>query len=156
MNDIAANLNTQEIVIDEVFPHTPTAIWKVLASGELMNRWLMAQTGFEPVQGNNFSFQTPPTDDWDGVIRCQILEIIPNERLVYSWKSGAQTSAGYVPRLDTIVTWTLTRHDGGTRLRLVHSGFVLPKNEAVFKNINAGWSKIIPKLIAIAAEQSQI
>jgi uncharacterized protein YndB with AHSA1/START domain len=155
MTIAASKQTTQDIVIDEIFPHAPSTIWKALASGELMNRWLMPQTGFEPVQGSHFSFQTQATDDWDGMIRCQILEIVPNERLVYSWRSGMQTAAGYVSRLDTIVTWTLTRHDAGTRLRLVHSGFVLPKNEAVFKNINAGWSKVIPKMIAIAAEQTQ-
>ncbi|MGL4490038.1 MAG: SRPBCC family protein [Rhizobiaceae bacterium] len=152
MSEAAANTETQDILIDDVLPNAPSAIWKALASGELINRWLMPQIGFEPVAGNTFSFQTPPTDDWDGVIHCQILEIIPNERLSYSWKSGMQTAAGYVPRLDTIVTWTLAKHDAGTRLRLVHSGFVLPKNAAVFKNVNAGWSKIIPKMIAIAAD----
>ena len=155
MNDPAAEILTQDIVIDEVFPHAPSVIWQALASGELINRWLMPQTGFEPKLGCSFSFQTPPTDDWDGVIRCQIVEIIPGERLAFSWKSGTETKAGYAPRLDTVVTWTLAIHDGGTRLRLVHSGFVLPRNETVFKNVNAGWSKIIPRMIAIAAEQAQ-
>ncbi len=154
MTHAAMHPTTHDIVLDEVIPHSPAALWKALASGDLINRWLMVQKGFEPVKGNTFSFQTPPADDWDGVIHCEILDILPNERLVYSWKSGVQTSNGYVPRLDTLVTWTLTKHEGGTRLRLVHSGFALPKDEAIFKNINAGWPRIIPKLIALVAEQS--
>ena len=105
--------------------------------------------------GNRFSFQTPPSDDWDGVIRCEVLEVVPNERLTYSWKSGVTSDTGYIPRLDTVVTWTLTRHDGGTSVHLVHSGFVLPRNEAVFRNINAGWSRLLPKMAAVAAEQPQ-
>jgi uncharacterized protein YndB with AHSA1/START domain len=154
MNDAALKSSTQEIVVDEVFPHTPETIWKVLTTGELINRWLMPTTGWEPVKGTHFSFPTKPDGEWDGVIRCQVLEVTPNERLVYTWKSGYETNAGYVSRLDTIVTWTLTRSDGGTRLRLVHSGFVMPKNASVFQNINEGWSKVIVKMIAIAAEEA--
>ena len=117
-------------------------------------RWLMSPKGFEPVKGNHFSFHTPPDGEWDGVIHCEVLEIVPNERLVYTWKSGHESNGVYVSRLDTLVTWTLARHDGGTRLRLVHSGFVMPKNMSMFQNINAGWSKVVPKLIAIVAEQA--
>lgn len=156
MNEAFLQQTTQDIVIDEVFPHAPSAIWHALSSGELMNRWLMTQTGFEPVKGASFSFQTPAEADWDGVIHCEVLKAEPNECLSYSWKSGIQTASGYVPRLDTIVTWTLTRHDLGTRLRIVHSGFVMPRNESVFKNVNAGWSVVVPKMIAIAAEAAGV
>lgn len=40
MNDAALKSDTQDIVVDEVFPHAPEAVWKVLTTGELMNRWL--------------------------------------------------------------------------------------------------------------------
>jgi uncharacterized protein YndB with AHSA1/START domain len=154
MNDTSLKQAMQDIVIDDVFPHAPATIWRALTTGNLMDRWLMAQKGFEAVKGNAFSFQTPPDGDWDGKIYCQVLEVEPNKRLSYSWKSGVQTAAGYVSRLDTVVTWTLSKHDSGTRLRIVHSGFVMPKNESVFKNVNAGWSVVLPKLIAVAAELS--
>jgi uncharacterized protein YndB with AHSA1/START domain len=154
MSDVVQNQDTHDIVIDEVFPHAPAAIWKALTSGDLINRWLMTQKGFAPVLGNKFSFQTPPSDDWDGVIHCEILELQPNHRLSYSWKSGVETAAGYVARLDTVVAWTLTAHDSGTRLQLVHSGFVMPKNETTFKNISSGWPRIIPKLIALVADNA--
>lgn len=38
MNDSALKPATQEIVVDEVFPHAPETIWKTLTSGELMGR----------------------------------------------------------------------------------------------------------------------
>ncbi|MBC7017824.1 SRPBCC domain-containing protein, partial [Salmonella enterica subsp. enterica serovar Enteritidis] len=51
MNDIAQNPATQEIVVDEVFPHAPETIWKALTNGELIARWMMSPTGFAPVEG---------------------------------------------------------------------------------------------------------
>ena len=153
MNAAALKLDTQDIVVDEVFPHAPETIWKTLTTGELMSRWIMAPTGFEPVKGKRFTFQTTPGGAWDGIIHCQVLEAAPNERLVYAWKSGHAGNVGYGAPLDTVVTWTLTRTENGTRLRLVHSGFVTPKNDTAFRSMSEGWPKVLRKLDAIAAEQ---
>ena len=154
MTEAAMKFNTQDIVVEEVFPHAPEAIWKTLTTGELIGRWLMPTTGFEAVKGKRFTFQTTPAGAWDGIIQCQVLEVMPNERLVYTWKSGHEENVGYGAALDTVVTWTLSKVANGTRLRLVHSGFVLPKNDTAFKNLSDGWKKVVRNLETIAAEQA--
>jgi uncharacterized protein YndB with AHSA1/START domain len=154
MNDAALKSGTQDIVVDEVFPHAPETIWKTLTTGALMARWLaMTPTGFEPVKGKKFTYQTTPGGAWDGVIHCEVLEAIANERLVYSWKSGHAENVGYGAALNTVVTFTLSRVENGTRLRLVHAGFVLPRNELAFKNMGDGWKKVVPTIGAMAGEQ---
>ena len=154
MNDAASKFDTQDIVVDEVFPHAPETIWRTLTTGELVGRWLlMTPTGFEPVEGKRFTFQTTPAGAWDGLIHCQVLEVMPNERLAFAWKGGHESNVGYGSRLDTVVTFTLSRVENGTRLRLVHSGFVRPKNDTAFKNMSEGWKKVVRNLDAIAAEQ---
>ena len=40
MNDAALKGDTQDIVVDEVFPHAPETIWKALTTGELIARWI--------------------------------------------------------------------------------------------------------------------
>jgi uncharacterized protein YndB with AHSA1/START domain len=153
MTDAAMILDTQDIVVEEVFPHAPETIWKTLTTGDLIGRWLMKPTGFEPVKGARFTFQTTPAGVWDGVIHCQVLEVTPNERFVFAWKGGHEGNVGYGSRLDTVVTFTLSRVENGTRLRLVHSGFVLPNNETAFKNMGDGWKKVVPRIGAMAGEQ---
>jgi uncharacterized protein YndB with AHSA1/START domain len=154
MTDAALKSGTQDIVVDEVFPHAPETIWKTLTNGVLMARWLrMTPTGFEPVEGKRFTYQTTPGGAWDGVIHCEVLEATANERLVYRWKSGHAENVGYGASLDTVVTFTLSKAERGTRLRLVHSGFVLPRNEMAFKNMGDGWKKVVPTIGAIAGEQ---
>ena len=154
MSDAALKSDAQDIVVEEVFPHAPETVWKVLTSGELMGRWLgMTPIEFEPMKGKPFVLKTTPAGAWDGFIRCQVLEVKPNERLVYTWRSGHEGNVGYGSKLDTIVTFTLARVDSGTRLRLVHSGFVLPKNDSAFKNMSGGWKKVVQRIDAIAAEQ---
>ncbi|MNL72011.1 hypothetical protein D3C87_1972520 [compost metagenome] len=82
-----------------------------------------------------------------------MLEVIPNERFVYAWKGGHDGNAGYGSRLDTVVTWTLSRVDSGTRLRLIHSGFVTPRNDTAFKNMSEGWKKVLTRIGAVTEGQ---
>ncbi|MBY3262672.1 SRPBCC domain-containing protein [Rhizobium laguerreae] len=154
MNDAALKHDTQEIVVDEVFPHRPETLWKTLTTADLMGRWLMIPTGFEPIEGNHFTYQTTPAGDWDGTIHCQVLEVTPNERLTYAWKGGHEGNAGYGSPLDTVVTFILSKVENGTRLRLIHSGFVLPKNETAFEKMGEGWKKVVKNIGAIADEKN--
>jgi uncharacterized protein YndB with AHSA1/START domain len=150
----APKLALQDIVVDEVFPHARETIWKTLTTGTLIARWIaMAPTGFAPVKGTRFTFQTKPAGAWDGVIHCEVLEAIPNERLAFSWKSGHEGNVGYGSRLETVVTFTLSRVENGTRLRLVHSGFALPKNDTAFRNMSEGWKQVVPRIGTITDEQ---
>lgn len=158
MNDAALKSDRQDsdhqdIVIDEVLPHAPETIWKALTTGELIARWLMAPTGFEPVTGKRFTYQTTPAGAWDGTIHCQVLEVMPNQRLAYAWKGGHEANVGYGAPLSTVVTWTLSRTETGTRVRLVHSGFITPRNDTAFKSMGEGWKKVVRNLDTIAREQ---
>jgi hypothetical protein len=64
----------------------------------------------------------------------------------YAWKGGHEGNVGYGSRLDTVVTFILSKVENGTRLRLVHSGFVLPKNDSAFKNMSEGWKKVVQNI----------
>ena len=152
MTDAALKPDTQDIVVDEVLPHAPETIWKTLTTGELIGRWMMAPTGFEPVEGKHFTFQTRAAGAWDGVIHCQVLEVMPNKRLVYAWKGGHEGNVGYGSPLDTVVTWILSRVENGTRLRLVHSGFVTPKNDSALKTMGEGWKNVVHNIGEIAGK----
>jgi uncharacterized protein YndB with AHSA1/START domain len=156
MNDAALACDTQDIVVDEVFPHAPEIIWKTLTTGDLIGRWMMAPTGFEAVVGKRFTFQTTPAGAWDGTIACQVLEVKPNERLAYRWQGGDAGNVGYGSLLDTVVTWTLTPVPGGTRLRLVHAGFVTPRNESAYKAMGEGWKKVMRNVGDIAGLQGEL
>jgi uncharacterized protein YndB with AHSA1/START domain len=155
MNEAIRKFDTQEIVVEEVFPHAPATIWKTLTTGELIGRWLgMTPAGFEAVKGTRFTFQTTPAGPWDGVIRCEVLEVTRDQRFSFSWKGGDESNTQYGSRLDTTVTLSLAKVDGGTKLRLVHSGFVTPKNDTAFRNMSDGWKKVVGRIGAMSGEMS--
>jgi uncharacterized protein YndB with AHSA1/START domain len=121
-------------------------VWQALTTAELIGRWLMPND-FAPVIGRRFTFQARPMGDWDGVVHCEVLEVEPARRLVYSWKGGTSGNTKYGAALDTVVTWTLTPVAQGTRLRLVHAGFRSPDNDFVFDAMSPGWTRIVQKAI---------
>ncbi|MBO0763090.1 MAG: SRPBCC domain-containing protein [Hyphomicrobiaceae bacterium] len=141
---------TRDIVIEEVMPHAPEIVWHALTSGELIRRWLMPND-FEPVVGKRFTFRAKPVPGWDGTVHGEVLEVRPLEKLVYSWKGGSADNLAYAP-LDSVVTWTLQAVNGGTRLRLVHSGFRSPSNDFAFSAMSGGWARIVQGLGSVAAE----
>ncbi len=120
----------KEISHQLFFPHPPQTVWEYLTNPELMEQWLMPND-FEPVVGHPFQFKTKPIPALhvDGIFHCTVLEIVPFQKLSYSWKSGPGDGTFTV---DSIVVWTLTPKDNGTELLLQHSGFKEVENLAIY------------------------
>jgi uncharacterized protein YndB with AHSA1/START domain len=126
---------TRTLVIEREMAHPPEKIWRALTEGQLIEEWLL-KNDFQPVVGHRFSFRREPVGNWNGVIVCEVLVVELNSRLSYSW--GAMG-------METVVAWTLTATEGGTRLRMEQSGFG-PDREANYKGAKYGWKNFIDKL----------
>jgi uncharacterized protein YndB with AHSA1/START domain len=132
----------RDIVVEEILPHPPERVWTALTTSDLIARWLMPND-FRCVVGATFTFETRPIGSWNGVVHCEVLEVVPFSRLVYRWAGGTDNDPTYGDALDTVVTWTLTPVEGGTRLRLVHAGFRSPGNDFAFGAMEPGWQRIV-------------
>lgn len=133
--------STHTLVIEREMPYPPETIWRALTEGQLMEQWLM-KNDFQPVAGHQFSFRSTPVPNWNGIIDCEVLVVEPHARLSYSWGSMGMVS---------IVTWILTPNEGGTLLRMEHSGF--PSEEsASYKGAKYGWTNFIGNLERVVGE----
>jgi len=126
------------------FPHQPEVVWEYLTKAELMELWLMPND-FLPIPGHEFQFRIKPMPqfNFDGIVYCKVLEIVPHQTLSYSWKSGPGN--GKID-LDSKVVWKLIPKDNGTELLLEHSGFSGFDNFSMFSAMNDGWFKNIQKI----------
>lgn len=125
------------------FPHPIEDVWKFLTDSELLAQWLM-KNDFKPVVGHRFTFTTKSRINpaFDGIIYCEVLEVLPLKRLSYSWKGGPQK--GKIT-LDSVVTWTLVPKEHGTELLLEHTGFKGVRNFLSYLIMNKGWLIILRK-----------
>jgi uncharacterized protein YndB with AHSA1/START domain len=129
-------MSTQTIVVEYDLARPPDKVWRALTEPKLLAQWLM-ENDIRAEVGHCFTMRAQPVPGWDGVVRCEVLEVEPHKKLSYSWRGGSDKVPGFAP-LDTVVTWTLTATAKGTRLKLEHSGF-LPANAFAFDNMGKGW-----------------
>jgi uncharacterized protein YndB with AHSA1/START domain len=141
-----AAIATRSIIIERTMPHPPEKVWRALTQAPLIEDWLM-QNDFQPVVGHRFTLRTTPQPNWNGVVDCEVLEVEPHTRLAYRWNaSGAEAEKG----LKSTVTWTLTRTDDGTHLRMEHAGF-RPQDESNFRGASYGWKAFMARLEDVVA-----
>ncbi len=132
------------MVIEKTFSHPPEKLWRALTEPALLTQWLL-RNSFLPEIGREFQFRNEPVGGWDGVIECKVLELHPLQRLAYSWRALG---------LESRVEFTLTPVEGGTRLRMEHSGF-RANQEAAHKGAQYGWQRFIGNLERLLEEEVQ-
>lgn len=145
---MSETLDTKSIVVERTLAHPPEKVWRALTSSALIAQWLMSND-FEPRLGHRFNFRaTPIPNMWNGVTDCEVLEVDEPRRLAYRWNaSGDEAADG----LKSVVTWTLTPADGGTHVRMEHTGF-RPQDEGGRQAMGGGWPRIVEGLGRVAGE----
>ncbi len=135
--------NLQPLVLERVFAHPPEKLWRALTESKLLAQWLM-NNDFEPIPGRTFQFQAGAAGGWDGLITCEVQIVQPLQQLAYTWCALG---------LDSVVLFTLTPADGGTHLRMEHSGFRADQMQA-YKGANYGWQKFLSSLDRLLGEET--
>ncbi len=137
---------TRAVVVERRVPHSLDKVWRALTQAPLLESWLMAND-FEPVVGHRFTFHMPPMQGWNGVTDCEVLSVVPQEELSYTWNaSGEEAATG----LRTVVKWTLESFDGGVLVRMEQSGF-REQDQRNFMGAKYGWERNLGQLEAVVA-----
>jgi uncharacterized protein YndB with AHSA1/START domain len=134
----------RDLHFDVTYLHPPDKVWRALTDSRAIAQWLM-ENDFEPRVGHKFQFRTKPAPGFDGIVHCEVLELDPPRRLVYSWRGG---------QLSTTVAWTLEAVAEGTRVRLEHTGFTGLRAWMISRILGKGWgSRILTKRLPMVLEQ---
>ncbi|MET0491915.1 MAG: SRPBCC domain-containing protein [Actinoplanes sp.] len=119
-----------DIELDQFIAREPAAVWRALTEPELLARW-WAEGDIKPIVGHRFTLDMGA---W-GQQPCTVLEVDPGRLLSYTFAEGSQ---------DTTITWRLEPEGTGTRLFLVHAGFV--EGSPSFKGMSNGWPSILTRI----------
>ena len=101
---------------------------------------------FVPEVGHRFTLRAKPLPGWSGITNCQVIDVEPERLLRYRWGDGTESSNG----LKTIVTWTLTPHEGGTLLQMEQSGFPSP-TALSYVRLGSAWPRFWTNWIGSSA-----
>jgi uncharacterized protein YndB with AHSA1/START domain len=122
----------RDLRFEAVYPYSLERVWRALTDREELAQWLMSND-FAPRLGQSFQFSGKPRPGFDGIVRCQVIEIEAPRLLAYRWVTG---------HLATVLRFSLEpASEGGTRLILEHSGF--EGGGGLMMSALLGWNRML-------------
>jgi uncharacterized protein YndB with AHSA1/START domain len=108
------------VLVREVFiAAPPETVFKFLTDAQLMAHWLGSFQQLDPQPGGVFQVEVSPSN----VARGEYTEVVPFRRVAFTWGwNSLRPDIAALRPGTSLVEIDLEPQDGGTRLRLRHSG----------------------------------
>ena len=132
----------REVQIDA----SPETVFEFFTDPAKMVQWKGAEAMLDPRPGGVYRVQLSE----QAIAVGEYVQVDPPNRVVFTW--GWEGGFASTPPGSSTVEITLTPVDGGTLVRLVHSG--LPSAESAELH-GQGWDEYMPRLVIAAAGGEQ-
>lgn len=119
-------------------------VFRALIEPEALNQWLAKDATVEPRVGGKFDLGWKAADVEHEGAAMEILEFVPNEKLKITWPDWRGDTS--VPA--QAVTWLLEPDGDGTRVTLVHDGFIRAVDVSDYP---FGWGHFLSRMAEVAA-----
>lgn len=146
--------NSPAVRLQRTIPAPPHAVYRAWLDPDLVGRWMapgglaVNRVEIDERVGGRYSVWQTDSGSSAGGFECEILELVPDERIVFRWGFvGPRRADG--PVFDSRLTITLREVDrGSTLLTLVHERLddlarALPD---VADKVESGWELVLEKL----------
>jgi len=131
-------MKKQSVIVERIFNTDKKLVWRAITEKERMKQWYFDLAEFKAEPGFKFEFMGGPEDGTQYKHLCEITQVIPGQKLTYSWRYEGYEGITYV-------TFELFEENKKTRLKLTHTGFetfpAIP--DFAIHNFEAGWNHII-------------
>ena len=150
--------------LERTIPARPHEVYRAWLEPDMLRRWL-APGGLEVKRievdervGGQYRVWHADAGSDVGGFDCQLLELVPDERIVFRWGFvGPERGGG--PVYDSLLTITLREAPGGmTALTLLHERLedLAAAMPHVADNVELGWTLVLDKLtVAIGTTGSR-
>ena len=131
---------TTEIRKTIIIDAPPSRVFKALTEENELNQWYSKEAKFNARIGSEFTLKMHwASRGLDFDIKGDILELIPNKKLSYTWKSVRLTDTQETP----IITWLLEPlTDGKTRVTVIQTSVT----KEFWQDTETGWSHFLSQL----------
>jgi uncharacterized protein YndB with AHSA1/START domain len=125
----------------------PARVWRALTDSREIAEW-MYPNDFKPEEGYWFTLHVPTKPDFDGIVRGEIVDCVPEKTLRFTW-AGCDV-------VGTTVHHELEPVDEGTLLRFEHTGFDLDAGwgEQALRGAEYGWTTMLRRLGDLVNQRS--
>ena len=132
-------------------------VWRMVTQPDQVVRWFADEIDLQATPGYEGSMTFRPESGGTVQVPITVETVEAPRRFTYRWHHGAATAAA--PANSTLVEFTLTAEDDGTRLRVVETGhdglgWPVDQQEAYVDDHNDGWSTHLGRLEQLFARRS--
>jgi len=138
----------QPFVIERTLKAPIQKVWEAITDKNKMKEWYFDLPDFKAEVGLEFRFYGGP-DDRQYLHICEVTEVVPNQKLTYSWRYDGEPGISYV-------TFELIDLGLSTKIRLTHShleSFSSGNPDLARQNFEAGWTDLIGNLLKAYVEK---
>ncbi len=117
-------------------------MFNALIDAKELVKWMPNEAKMDPRVGGDYEFKFHwAARGLDTTLKGKILELVPNERISYTWDS--RTAGGEDRIRRAVVTWLLEELPGGkTKVTLVHSNV----SKEFLQDAESGWTHYLSQL----------
>ena len=131
-------MKSKPLILEQEFDTPLEQVWRAITEKELMKKWYFEISDFEPEVGCAFQFEGGGNDKRYTHL-CEVLEVIPNKKLKYSWKYKGYTGLSFV-------TFELSSNRAKTKVKLTHEELeTFTDPDFARDNFEEGWNYLIQK-----------
>ena len=132
-----------DVVVERTIDAPVEKLWMAISDPVVMKEWYFNVPDFRPVVGTKFQFLEGPPDK-KYLHLCEVVEVVPERRLAYSWRFEGMPG-------ESVVTFELTPEGNKTKIKLTHAGvesFAVSGDPNVSKaSFTAGWTDLITRML---------
>lgn len=118
--------------VEHTYPYKIKDIWQALTTPRLIKEWCL-QTNFKLKKGEPFYLRDTSRKK-ELVVQCKLLDFEEHKSLTYIWGASHESS---------LVSFTLSETNEGTKLVVEHSGFQGVSGFFAARNFSGVWKKMI-------------
>lgn len=126
-----------DVTLTELFAAAPDEVWKSLTDPAVLSEWLMPND-FVAEVGRKFTFVPDHPTPWDGNVECEVLQLLPRKKMVWSWSTRGMNEPSRVE-------FELIPRRGGTELVFRHGGAA---EDPIAQGLESGWPDMLDRLTA--------
>jgi len=111
----------EDVMFEGQLDAAPEKVWRALTMPELLSAWLL------PASAGAGTLHLDGTPEGQPSVECAVIEADEPSLLRYRWRADGEA--------ESVVTFELTRIEGGTWLRLTHAALRPPALVAANSNV---------------------
>jgi len=137
--------------IERILNAPASVVWKAITDKKHMKQWYFDLSEFKPEVGFQFQFYGVGHQGDRYLHLCQVTEVIPEKKLVYSWQYDGYEGLSFV-------CFELFAIGEKTKVKLTHAGLeTFPVHPDFAKESFAqGWTSLIGTLLKDYVEKSKV